>query len=504
MRRVLWILAPLLSWTASAQMEFANCHQVEGQLRTVKGPLGEPQRSALFNALYSELSQLELEARKPAPIIPVGLLRHCLNSKREAFSTNLRYAAPGFRMSPDVQWKLAQMAEIQGNDKQALDFYGQIVQRDPTNAEARMKFFQLWIKAEKARVAATPSKAMNLNDFQTYVDKVVELLNPIIENPTAAQRLRLDALETRAEFYLEYKQVLLALADWKRILELDPSNRNALEYLAAFHLDRKMMREARVYLERLTRVDPSNVRPAITLLRIQFDQEDYSSTLQTSLIAQKNHPDNLDVMGLRARSLYENGRRDEAEDLVNAVLRKEPKNSTALNIKARQAEAEGDKYSSQQLYGNALQNYERAARLLSGEPRTADRVNRKMAFMIFDLRKKDNFNPKEASAKDMDQVLRLLKSPLDGPNPDPSLMKIAIEAADHSSDSRKGLRACDQLANAHFSLLDAEQVIVCARIQKAAGRRLEAESLINRALEASKFETSKTRLLDAKRKLQMN
>lgn len=389
-----------------------NCDKADEELQQVSKRLADPERKAYFEQIYSDLFQIDSVKKKPSSGVSTSYLNRCADIKRRALFANLENASGAFRSNFDVIIKLAKYYQYFNNPKQALEMYERALKMREDAHNVRMEYFYLWKEQNQKQIARNSEKSLSSSDFKTFFEKFNELLNPILRDTRAPADLRIQAHMERASLYAEASQWAYVIKDFEAVLALDASNLQAREQLVLYNCSRKIVIECRKHLEKYLVFNPTNLASTVQLLALEYDQEDYDAVLSTSFRALKQFPDNLDILAIRGLILAQYGRGDEAQQLIESVLKKDPKNAWALRARARDLYAKAQDYQKRGLLSNALKNLEDAATTMKTAGLSNERdgldINEKMALMIYDFLRAKNFAPSPATKTDAKRVAELL------------------------------------------------------------------------------------------------
>ena len=408
------VLAASMPGFAQTDVVQTNCEKADEELLQVSKRLADPERKAYFEQIYSDLFQIDAVKKNPPGGVSASYLNRCSEIKRRALFANLENSSGSFRSSFDIITKLAKFHQHFNNPKQALEMYEHALKMREDAHNVRMEYFYLWKEQNQKQIARNSEKSLSSSDFKTFFEKFNEILNPILRDNQAPEDLRIQAHMERASLYAEASQWAYVIKDFEAVLALDASNLQAREQLVLYNCSRKIIFECRKHLEKYLVYNPTNLASTIQLLALEYDQEDYDAVLGTSFRALKQFPDNLDILAIRGLILAQYGRGDEARQLIDSVLKKDPKNAWALRARARDLYAKSQDYQKRGLLSNALKNLEEAATTmkvagLSNERDGLD-ITEKMALMIYDFLRAKNFSLSPATKTDAKRVAELLSS----------------------------------------------------------------------------------------------
>lgn len=406
----LGLCAPL-AWSQS-DLSQTNCDKADAELAQVSARIDDNERRTFFDQLYADLIQIDDLRKSPTGGVSASYLKRCADIKTRAFFLNIENASGAFRSGFDVALKLAKYYQHFDNPKSALESYERALKMREDAHNVRMEYFYLWKEQNQKRIMSNPAHALSSSDFKTFFEKFNELLGPIFRDANAPRDLRIQAYMERASLYAESKQWAYVLKDFEAVLALDPSNLQAREQLVLYNCSRNIVIECRKHLEKYLTYNPSNLAATVQLLGLQYEQEDYDEVLKTSFRALKQFPDNADILAIRGLILTQYGRSDEARGLIDAVLKKQPKNPWALRAKARDLYAKAQDFQKRGLLSNALKNLEDASDTMKTAGLSNERdgldINEKMAMMIYDFLRGKNFPATAATRADAKRIAELL------------------------------------------------------------------------------------------------
>lgn len=413
-KKTLWLSVVILSGNLKAQASASqtNCDKADEELAQVSKRLADPERRTYFDQIYSDLFQIDAVRRNPRSGESTSYLTRCMDIKRRALFLNLENASGGFRTGFDVTIKLAKYYAHFNNPKQALEMYERALKMRQDAYNVRMEYFYLWKEQNQKRISGSAPKSMSSSDFKTFFEKFNELLGPIFRDPQAPQDMRVQAFMERASLYAEAKQWAYVIKDFEAVLALEPSNLQAREQLVLYNCGRNIIIECRKNLEKYVTYNPTNMQSTIRLLAHQYDNEDYEDVLKWSFRAQKQFPDNADILAIRGLVLAHYGRTDEARLIIDSVLKSNPKNPWALRAKARDLYSKAQEYQKRGLLSNALKNLEEALSTMKDAGLSSERdaldINEKMAMIIYDFLRSKEFPQNEATRTDSKRITELL------------------------------------------------------------------------------------------------
>jgi tetratricopeptide (TPR) repeat protein len=404
----------MLSGTAWSQASSAqtNCDKADEELAQVSKRLADPERRAHFEQIYSDLFQIDAVRRNPTGGESTSYLNRCMDIKRRALFLNLENATGAFRTGFDVTLKLAKYYTHFNNPKQAMEMYERALKMRQDAYNVRMDYFYLWKEQNQRRITGGAPKSIPTSDFKTFFEKFNELLGPIFRDAQAPQEMRVQAFMERASLYAEAKQWAYVIKDFEAVLALEPSNLQAREQLVLYNCGRNIVLECRKHLEKYVTYSPTNMQSTIRLLAHQYENEDYDEVLKWSFRAQKQFPDNPDILAIRGLVLAQFGRTEEARQIIDTVLKGNPTNAWALRAKARDLYSKAQDYQKRGLLSNALKNLEDALGTMKNAGLSNERdgldINEKMAMIIYDFLRSKEFPKTDATRADSKRIAELL------------------------------------------------------------------------------------------------
>jgi tetratricopeptide (TPR) repeat protein len=220
-----------------------------------------------------------------------------------------------------------------------------VLEKDPKNLEglvlmgnalAALKDFDGAISEIEEAIDQDPKQTLwyaNLGLIQ-MANENIAAAKDAFERAVKADPKSLVAHTALANFRWSQKQFPEAETELQRAYELDPKSAPLLKALATFYVGTRKPDQAERYLSELAALndDPA---PKITLadFYLGYGKIDKATTVLKQLLEQ--HPDYADADLRLAGIDYAGGRRDEGQQRVDAVLKREPTNEQAVLLKAR-------------------------------------------------------------------------------------------------------------------------------------------------------------------------
>lgn len=155
------------------------------------------------------------------------------------------------------------------------------------------------------------------------VYRIRDALN-LLQDWLAAEPDEVQALTLLGNLYWQVSAPGSAADQYRRVLELDPSRREARERLAVGLLEVGRYDEALKHLEALRQSDPDDADTQVRIARCQerLDRpEEARATLDAVL---SKHPDHGPALRLRGQMLLQDGKPAEAEDWLRRAARAQP------------------------------------------------------------------------------------------------------------------------------------------------------------------------------------
>ena len=483
-----------LALPAYAQNEFANCHRAAQELNSTKEAMPDPARLSLIDSLVADLRVISTDLRSKDHKVPPSFSKQCYDKKSQAFQALVRLASPSASNSANFNRSLGQYAEITREPDRAFTAYLRASERDPKDYSSRWKAFRNWMSWQESELTRKGTQHFTPADLDAFMAKASEILQPLIDNQNAPIELKTMALETRARTMESlFAATVRAQADWRRVVDLDPKNKQALVKVAMYEFNAKKYTDARKYLALLAPLMPENAQIQSRLIELQLDADEAINALKSARDALKNHPSDSRLHALFAAALVLNSQIDEGRKENSIALKLNPKEPAARKTQSKILEAEGDVHLKSLQPSAALQSFHESFKFDS------ENVNlrKKMAALLYDHQREAHFEPQNIARKDLDTAVSLVKPLINDPKMDAETLRIWIAAAAKSSRPAEGVPACEKHLADFGSLPGVSLVIDCAKSYKAAKRHDDAKKILKSAIENPKYSSSKSELSQA-------
>lgn len=478
---------------AAAPFPFCDSEKIRKELNAAKDPLSDEIRFREMDRIVQEMTLLKNQTASSEA--PSGFIRNCFQRKNEAMVAHIGYASGSTQAKFDFHFIVGQYFSVTGHAKDAFDHFSRAAQIKPEDYSSQVKSYELWSRmfSEKLDVMLRSKQNISQKELDEMLSEMNRILGPLLQNPKAPVPYKVAVYAQRAEYMKILNRAPEAVADWKNILSISPSDPKALEELANFELGRNRRADARKYLEKLAPLKPTNAAVQKQLIELQLDSESYGEALTTASQAAKKIPGDLEIRALLAQALAENGRLADAEALHKKTAAAAPKNALVRRASATLHTLKADGWLNEKLPGKALAEYQAALAL-----NPADRKLRmKMATLLFKQRQAANFQPAQASRQDMDQARKLMDPVVDEKFVEPATLEMYVNVSAHSSDLAAGAKACDRYKADFGSFGTVGLVIDCAGAYKAASKPETARRTLEDALADPRFKGTTSRIAGA-------
>lgn len=427
---------------------------------------------------------------------PPAYLRTCLDRKHKLMSLNIQRSSPALRDSFRMQALLGQIEDLNGRNEEALRHYRLALAKSPHHYPTLRRAYDAWTKKQMEDFIQADIRQLDAKRLNTFIEQSNDFAKPILAAADAPRELKISVLETRARLLSLFKRESEAMLDYQRVLEVDPNHVKSLRTLAEFERSRNRPAELRKYLEKLAPLVRNDLETQLNLLALEFRDEDAQAMLSTAMAAERAHPNQNDVQAYRGYALSKTGRAPEGEKLIAEVLKREPKNKVARATMAGFRSARAQKLKEDGQPGGALAEYTEALKLNPDDLKLRER----MALFLYDFHKAENFQPAEASKKDLDRALDLLDPVLKQDYVNQGTLQVYVASAARCSTPKRGAPVCDRYEKDYGSAPDTDFVLDCAGCYRAAGNIARARALLESSMKLPKYQSGSGRLMQELRK----
>lgn len=414
LKETILALGLLCSLLAHAQVSELNCDRASDDLVKVKTRLSDDERRQYMDSLYADIIRIIEYDKSPPPGSPSNFIRRCFQAKRDAFNANLENASGALRESFEAYYKRGMILENMGKLKDALNFYEAAMKMREDDPDVRLKYFRVWREVNRMKFHVTKASGLSSVNFEDFLREFNRILEPILRMDKATNAHKIQALKHRVSVHSESIQPKLIMQDYEAILQLDPADKDALEAVVAYYCDVERFNPVicKKYLESYVSKYPENRLAALQLIKLQYDEGDTSGALLVSKRFLDYLPNDPDFMAWRAKVLWKVGRHEESQLLSNAVLMAHPDHPVALSTRVRTLLMEAEGYEKRGLLSNALKSLEDALAIVkkAGIENTTEAldINERMAFIIYDFLRSQNFKETKATRADAKRIVELL------------------------------------------------------------------------------------------------
>jgi hypothetical protein len=462
--------------------QFARCNETKKQVAQAGEALKRPDREKLLYDLYIDLMALFKERSHSNASIPKSLRDSCIQNKWKAYMSALDNADKTFASNMKIRWQTAELQEASGELDAALKLYAEAAKMEPENAELQMKYFKIW-DSQKRKTLNLQNQEINTEEIRRFVDESETQLKRIQSIRDGSREIRIEATQVLCELYSELSAVFRSseklVACFENLLSLDPSQQKALRALANFYLKKGLKSQAAPYLSRLANLGVASQSDRNVTAGVLAEQRNFPELLKFAEAELMKSPHDKDALENKAIALQGLDRKIELLETVKLLRKVNPQSAIIKEIDALKLVGNGDDYLSQGLPSNALAAYQQATRLLGPESHNLYRIQTKIALLIFDHHKSQNFENKDVVAIDMKEVVKLLSPVLKEKTADPEILRTSTKAAYLASNYEIGEQFCERLFNEFPSLNNKSELLDCADIYIAVGKRAKAAMLFD-------------------------
>jgi tetratricopeptide (TPR) repeat protein len=408
-------------------------------------------------------------------------------SKRSAAGANATEGAKSQFIFQTAKGKFGLAKQDYG---EAHDYFKAASEVRHSDFKALMQYFFVW---RLWRAQTLNQRGVNLIEVDSYKKEAADILKKIISHPNATQSAQIEAHMALYNDLIRLDQEAPAMEELKAVVAIDPRNKEALDRLSAFEIKRGRPMAARAFLEDLKKSTSLSREYVAKLVEIQLLQDSLPEALVTTEEGLKKFPNDFELLALKASALAMNGRLEEARNLNDKLLKKDPKNQRVFDSQSRVLEKEGDLSRSQGFPGKALAEYKSGLDL--SPARLSLRI--KMASLIFDYRRDQDFKPKAVTQKDMNEVVRLLLPTLEADPPREDVLLLFLQSAKRSDTSSQALPICSKMESPPKGFPTVNAVLDCSEIYMMNGQENTAKRILEAAVFNPKFSSSKDKLKEA-------
>lgn len=487
-----FICAPSHS-AATSSLAFCEVSFLDKERASSTGVHTDDIRMHEMNRIYGEIGALQQEMRTNREV-PAGFFKNCLARKHESFNNHLRLCTNSAAAKFDFHMIVARYFELQGRTKDALDHFARASEIDPKDYTAPYKAYAKFMELKNAQfdIAEKTPGSITDREINEVFTKGNAWLAKIADNPKAPPELKTEVYEIRARGLEAVGRKAEAMSDWKHMLEVDPNNVGALRKVAQFELARGRRAEARKYLEKLAPLAAGNAALQKELIEVQLEAEDFAAALKTAERASSKLED-VELKAYKARALAGLERLDEATPLSKSLMKTYSKNKAVRQTQAFIHVQYGEKWMKEDMPGKALAEFNSALNL---DPDNK-KLRKRMATLIFEQREAAGMKPGEATRKDLDQTVKLLRPLLNDTFVEQRTVEVFIHASAHSSEAKAGVPGCSRYKDDFGSFPVIALVLECASIYREAGDKESARKILEEALEDSRFKGTTSQIASA-------
>ncbi len=476
-----------------AANNFSICEStyLERQSLESKEKLDRESRISHMETLHTELLSLNQVDLKSSGV-PLSFLQNCTRSKLESFERNAASADSTGAASYRFNLVVAKIRELQKNYPAAQVYYQKASEADPSDYFSQQRSWRLWDKAQFSNLEKFSKSSISPKDFDDIRLRSKKLIEALVNNPKAPLSDRTEALNHWAEYLKLTGQGAQAMEQWKRVLALDPRNLKAMASMAQFEITRNRLPEARKLLESLAPQMPKEYLVQRELIALQLGDRDFNAAISTAKTASVNIPDRVDLKAQLAAAYQGLGRADEAENLNQQVLKKDPENKIARATESLIHEAKGDKWSGENLTGKAIAEYQLA---LNYKAENSD-LREKMASKIYAYRRAQGLHADEATKKDLDAALNLIEKEVESDSTPTARLELFVLAAEKSSKPKRAAPVCDRYQKIFEDFKSTAIVVACVEAYRSANRPKKADEVLEAALKNPRFKAENRKLIE--------
>ncbi len=506
---VFWgLILGLVNFNPMAQAQdfakFSRCNEATKQLAQAGDALNRSTRERLLYDLYIDLMPLFQEKAKSQSGLPKSLRISCTQTKWNAYLTALANGDETFQSNFKIRWQTAELEEAAGLEKEAMKRYAMAAEKEVNNSEVQLKYFKIWDAHERKRINLGQQQINNDEIRRFVLDSEVKLKR-IVGIRDSGREVKIEATSALCDLYRELG-VVFSNTDklincYESLLSFEPNNERALRTLADYYLKKGLKTQATSYLARLQNLGAASESDQAVTAKTFIEQKNFVALLNFSETILEKKSTDKDALEYKALALQELGKKLELAEVIRQIRKVNPRSEFLQEVDALKIENSGDDFNSRGLPGNALASYQSATKLLGSNSHNLYRIQRKIALIIFENHKADNFSRKEAALVDMKEVVKLLSPILKEKNPDPEILRITVKAAYLAKNYSMGEGFCERLFNDFPMLNNKTELFNCADIFIGAGKNSRAKELLNEARKKPQYSSDEIDLEKQRRKL---
>lgn len=399
-----------LQWAALAHAQQCSPDYLEADDRRMKA--GEYRSKVLVTKLQELMKEIKILSTTPVTDSTQRKpMEHCRSKKSEMFQTMMTQAQ---RIDPDVledagfQEVNGDFYALSGNHTVALGHYDRALKANPQSLQLRVKSLFEFIVVENLRLDKFTNKLIKKSEKPRVFQELAERAAKVSDHPDANKATVIEAFLFQATAAQNLGNDTGEMTIWEKVLAVDPKNEMATRNRWHYFVSKQQIPEVTVELRRLIRneqIKPEDWVAYLQLLAQAKKFDEYISWIKKMPAPiGESYPI---VRAYLARAYLVLGRRSEAEAVTNTLPSKLTGKAAFIAAQNHSIllEIQGDDLKKQNRLSEALDAYKTALKT-SPNPLT---INEKISLLIYEYRKKLNFQPLAATITDLKEVVDLLE-----------------------------------------------------------------------------------------------
>ncbi len=223
---------------------------------------------------------------------------------------------------------LAELSREDGQNGEAIDFYNQAIERDPTNPEFYIRIIDLMVRENLAQQAVERAEQATVLDPE----------NDAVWTAAAAAYLaegdRLSDLGDENAANLQYANAAQAA---RKAININPENATALAYAAGGTVlqgDPEKYEQAQLFADDAVRIEPNNAIARYYMATVFTYQGRYTEAMEQYQLGLEADPSNPDLYIGLAYNYYGTGSTSDAILTFDDALNVDPDNAEAFDGRA--------------------------------------------------------------------------------------------------------------------------------------------------------------------------
>ena len=252
---------------------------------------------------------------------------------------------------------IAHVCRILGHDDEAIEYYKQILKRDPENIVALTQIMELYEGKENILYYMTKAKVHILEGNLSQAASAYKKALAEADHNDDIIKIRLSL----AELYIQKEAPLQAIDEFLAILDLDMTNSYVYRKLAEVYKNMDHLESAEEAYEKALELLPEDSSIIEELADIYVELENYKKAQDLLEYLGQKDPSNLSIQVNLAKVYIAVEKDNPAENILKDVLAKDPKNVEAIGVFV-------DYHLMKKNYDNAAQYVEEIKRLIPQSP----------------------------------------------------------------------------------------------------------------------------------------